>query len=76
MFFAPKIDFVFFTLKRVKLRQRRALCCAPGLTENAMEEANIKQQTHLILSSSSLIIFFQNRTKKTFSQNFTHFEMC
>lgn len=65
MFSAPKMDLVFGTLKGVKLRQRRALCHAPGLTANAMEETSIKKQVHLIPSSSRPIVFFQNNNKKT-----------
>lgn len=37
-------DILFFcTLKAVKLRQRRALCSAPCMTENAIEENKHKE---------------------------------
>lgn len=64
IFSAPKMDLVFFTLKEVKLRQRRALCYAPCLTVNAMKETSIKKQTLLIPSSPRLRAFFQNNKKK------------
>jgi len=63
MFSAPKMDLGFFTLKGVKLRQGGALCRAPGLTANAVEETSIKKQAHLIPSSSRPIVFFQNKKK-------------
>lgn len=78
MFSAPKMDLVFFTLKGVKLRQRRALCYAPGLTANAMEETSIKKQACLIPSSSRPTVFFQNNNNKknpdmlSVSVNITH----
>lgn len=50
VFSVPEMDLVFFTLKGVKQRQRRALCHVPGLTVNAMEETSIKKQAHLIPS--------------------------
>lgn len=45
MFSALKMDLVFFISKEVKLRQSRALCCARGLTANAVKETSIKKKS-------------------------------
>lgn len=54
-------DGFFFALEAVKLRQRRALCSAACMTENAIEETSIKKQAYLILSSTR----FLSKSKQT-----------
>lgn len=55
------MDLFFFALEAVKLRQRRALCSAPCMTENAIEETSIKKQAYLILSFTR----FLSKSKQT-----------